>query len=259
MHGPDQVDPPLLVEDRGVHRRLVINRPRKANALNETMLAALELAVDAAAKDENIRLLEITGAGERVFSAGADLTETREQTANAQLAQAFDARWDRVTAAIEVLPCVTVACINGACIGGGLSIALACDFRIASENASFSYPAARHGFMPSPDDIGRLAALVGPAQAKSILLLGQRKSATEAMRIGLVEVVTHEVSMTIALSEMIESIELGKPNAQLAIKRLIGSAIPASSAAQDCYLAVYDFNIQAAERLRRAGKRPRFT
>lgn len=256
MQAPDQVDPPLLVEDRGIHTRLVINRPRKANALNEATLAALELAIDAAAKDESIRLLEITGAGERVFCAGADLTETGGQTANAQFAQAFDARWDRVTAAIEVLPCVTVASINGACIGGGLSIALACDLRIASANASFSYPAARHGFMPSPADIGRLATLVGPAQAKSILLLGQRKSATEAMRIGLVEVVTQELSMTSALSAIVEAIELGKPDAQLAIKRLMGSAPLASSTVQDCYHAVYGHDILAAERLRRARPYP---
>lgn len=256
MHVPDHVDPPLLVEDRGIHRRLVINRSRKANALNEATLAALELAVIAASKDENIRLLEITGAGERVFCAGADLTEAGGQTTNAQLAQAFDARWDRVTTAIEDLSCVTVACINGACIGGGLSIALACDFRVASENASFSYPAATHGFMPSPADVERLMRLVGMAQTKSILLLGQRKSAAEAMRIGLVEVLTQHASMTVVVSEVKQAIELGNPIAQLAIKRLIGSAPLTSSTVQDCYRAVYDTDMLAAGRLRRAGLHP---
>lgn len=251
MDATDQIDPPLLVEDRGIYRKLIINRPRKANALNELTLAALEEAVHSTAKNEQIRLFEITGAGARVFCAGADLTEAGEQTEDSQRAQAFDARWDRVTAAIEKLPCITVAGVNGACVGGGLSIAIACDFRISSENAFFEYPAARHGFMPSPLDVQRLLALVGPAQARSILLLGRRKSAAEALQIGLSDILTPSISIVTTLTEMIQAVESGKPQAQLAIKRLLDSAPLSSSAVRDAYCAVYDSDTRAVERLRR--------
>lgn len=250
MRAIDKTDTCVVVEDRGIHRRLLINRPQKANALDREALRAIERAVDSTARDESIRLLEITGAGERAFCAGADLTETGGETGDAKLAQAFDAVWDGVTSAIENLPCITVANINGACIGGGLSVALACDFRISSETAFFAYPAVSHGFMPSPADVHRLVALVGPAQAKSILLLGQRKPAAEASRIGLTNLLAQELSVTDALAEMIKSIEAGEVNAQLAIKRLIDFRPPIASMVQDCYRAVYESDREAIDRVR---------
>lgn len=245
-----KADARLLIEDRGIHRRLVINRPQKANALDREALEAFGRALENTVRHEDIRLLEITGAGERAFCAGADLAETSGETGDAKLAQAFDARWDEVTSAIADLPCITVANVNGACIGGGLSIALACDFRIGSESAFFAYPAARHGFMPSPADVHRLVTLIGPTQAKSILLLGRRKSAAEAAHIGLADLLPRGMPVEQALAEMIKSIESGQVNSLLAMKRLADMNPPVVSMVQDCYRSVYEADRQAIGRLR---------
>jgi enoyl-CoA hydratase/carnithine racemase len=121
----------------------------------------------------------LTGAG-RVFSAGADLEEARAGLAVSPL-------WERVSGAIARLPCLTVAALNGTLAGGAFGMALACDLRIAVPEATFFYPVMRLGFLPQPSDPARLAALVGPARAKLILMAGHRATAAEALDWGLVD------------------------------------------------------------------------
>jgi len=154
-----------------------INRPDKANSLTRAMLAELADIAEAAAGDA--RVLVLTGTG-RVFSAGADLDEARAGLAT-------DPVWERLSGALAAAPCLTIAALNGTLAGGAFGMALACDLRIAVPGAKFFYPVMKLGFLPQPSDPARLAALVGPARAKMILMAGQKIEAPEALSWGLVD------------------------------------------------------------------------
>ncbi|MCM2561766.1 enoyl-CoA hydratase/isomerase family protein [Lutimaribacter sp. EGI FJ00015] len=155
---------------------VTLNRPDKANSLTPEMLARLcEIAEGA----QQARALILTGTG-KVFSAGADLDAAR-----AGMATSPD--WERLSAAIAALPGLTIAALNGTLAGGSNGMALACDLRIAVPGAKFFYPVMKLGYLPQPSDPGRLAALVGPARAKLILMAGQKITADEALAFGLVD------------------------------------------------------------------------
>lgn len=156
---------------------ITINRPEKANSLTREMLEALGDAVLAASEDADVHGLVLTGAG-KVFSAGADL-----EAAKAGLAT--DPAWERLSGAIDDAPILTIAALNGTAAGGALGMVLACDLRIAVPGAKVFYPVMKLGFLPQPSDPGRLAALVGPARAKMILMAGQKVGAEEALAMGL--------------------------------------------------------------------------
>lgn len=153
-----------------------INRPDKANSLTEAMLSDLADIAEAA---QAARVLILTGAG-GVFSAGADLDEARAGLATSPV-------WERLSGAIAALPGLSIAALNGTLAGGAMGMALACDLRIAVPTAKFFYPVMKLGFLPQPSDPGRMAALVGPARAKLILMGGQKILADEALAIGLVD------------------------------------------------------------------------
>lgn len=157
---------------------VTLDRADKANALTAAMLGDLERILGEAGQAA-ARAVVLTGAG-RVFSAGADLEEARAGLARSPA-------WERVSGAIARLPCLTVAALNGTLAGGAFGMALACDMRIAVPEATFFYPVMRLGFLPQPSDPARLAALVGPARAKLILMAGHRATAAEALDWGLVD------------------------------------------------------------------------
>lgn len=157
---------------------LTIDRPDKANALTEAMLALLTLALQQAARD-GARAVILTGTG-RVFSAGADMEQARTGLATS-------AEWERLSGQVAAMPCLTIAALNGTLAGGAFGMALACDIRLAVPHAAFFYPVMRLGFLPQPSDPGRLTALVGPARARMILMAGARIAAPEALAWGLVD------------------------------------------------------------------------
>lgn len=169
----------MITAERDGHLlTLTLNRPDKANALTRQMLEDLDAAV-AQAGTTDVRALVITGAG-AVFSAGADLEEARAGLA-------VDPVWERLSARIAVLPCLTIAALNGTLAGGAMGMALACDLRLAVSGARFFYPVMKLGFLPQPSDPGRLSALVGPARAKMLLMGGVRIDAAEACAWGLID------------------------------------------------------------------------
>ncbi|WP_371055189.1 enoyl-CoA hydratase/isomerase family protein [Rhodosalinus sp. K401] len=156
----------------------VIDRPEKANSLTLEMLQDLaEFAESASA--EGARALVLTGAG-GVFSAGADLEEARAGLATSPV-------WERLSAAVAGFPGLSIAALNGTLAGGAFGMALACDLRLAAPEAKFFYPVMKLGFLPQPSDPGRLAALVGPARAKLLLMGGAKIGADEALAFGLVD------------------------------------------------------------------------
>ena len=155
---------------------VTIDRPDKANSLTGAMLEDL---VRIAGQAQEARALILTGTG-RVFSAGADLEEARAGLATSPL-------WERLSGAVAALPCLTVAALNGTLAGGANGMALACDLRIAVPSAKFFYPVMKLGFLPQPSDPARMAALIGPARTKMILMAGQKIGAEEAYGFGLVD------------------------------------------------------------------------
>lgn len=158
-------------------RIVTLNRPDKANSLTAAMLTELAAIFE---ETDIPRALILTGAGGKVFSAGADLDEAHAGLATSPL-------WERCSAALAALPCLTVAALNGTLAGGAFGMALACDLRIAVQGARFFYPVAKLGFLPQPSDPGRLAALIGPARTKLLLLAGEKLSTDEALSIGLID------------------------------------------------------------------------
>lgn len=155
---------------------VTLNRPDKANALTEEMLTAL---VETAQDATEARGLILTGAGS-VFSAGADLEAARAGLATSGL-------WEALSGAIARLPGLTIAALNGTLAGGAMGMALACDIRLSVPRARFFYPVMKLGFLPQPSDPGRMAALIGPARTKLLLMGGQKIGAEEALAFGLVE------------------------------------------------------------------------
>lgn len=155
---------------------VTLNRPDKANSLTPEMLEDL---VRIAGEARDARVLVLTGAG-KVFSAGADLDAAKAGLATSDV-------WERLSGAIAALPGLTIAALNGTLAGGAFGMALACDLRLAVAEARFFYPVMKLGYLPQPSDPGRLAALVGPARAKLILMGGAKLDAKEALRIGLVD------------------------------------------------------------------------
>jgi enoyl-CoA hydratase/carnithine racemase len=161
---------------------LRLNRPNKANALSVEMLETLKTRLVEAAEDSALRTLIITGTGERVFCAGADLSELKREPDNTQ-----DSLWKDVSGALNSLPLFTIAMINGHCIGGAMTLALGCDIRVSVPQASFSYPVLQNGILPGVEDVSRMRALIGPGRTSAILLAGQKINAEQALMWGLVD------------------------------------------------------------------------
>ena len=163
---------------------LTISRPEVLNALNRSMLEELDSFLVAVVPREGIRALVVTGAGEKAFVAGADIKEMRMFDLPGILA--FCELGQRVALRLETMDAVTIAAVNGYAFGGGLEIALACDFIYASRTAKLGLPEVTLGLIPGFGGTQRLARAVGTRRAKEIILSGQPITADEAHAIGLV-------------------------------------------------------------------------
>ncbi|MDF2635139.1 MAG: 3-hydroxybutyryl-CoA dehydratase [Pelosinus sp.] len=183
----------LEVDSDGIGT-VVINRPKALNALNAATVYELDKLFDELATNSDVKVVIITGSGEKSFVAGADIVEMKDMTAIegrqwGQLAQ-------RVFSKIEDLPKPVIAAVNGYALGGGCELAMACDIRIASEKAKFGQPEVSLGIPPGFGGTQRLARLVGKGRAKELLFTGDMIDAAEAYRIGLAnQVVTPEELM----------------------------------------------------------------
>ncbi|MEQ8367158.1 MAG: enoyl-CoA hydratase/isomerase family protein [Roseicyclus sp.] len=192
---------------------VTLNRPEKANSLTADMLSRLVDIMAEASAAPDLRALILTGAGDKVFSAGADLDEARAGLATSPL-------WEQVSGGLAGLPCLTIAALNGTLAGGAFGMALACDLRIAVPTARFFYPVAKLGFLPQPSDPGRLVALMGPARAKLILLAGQKLTADEALSFGLIERIAAPRDLLDHARDLATDALAGKPEVLTRIKAM---------------------------------------
>jgi enoyl-CoA hydratase len=184
MSEPLSVEPSVLVARDGAIATLTVNRPAVRNALNAVTLAAIDEAVAALDADPDVRVILITGAGDRAFIAGADINELSRATAitGRTLAQTGQAVFDRIANAATPI----VAVINGFCLGGGCELALACTFRFAADTAEIGQPEINLGIIPGYGGSQRLPRLIGRDQALDLILTGRRITAAEALALGLV-------------------------------------------------------------------------
>lgn len=176
----------LLYEVRDGIGYITFNRPQARNALTFAMYDRLAEICNQANEDRSIKALLLTGAGEKAFAAGTDISQFRAFDKE-QDALDYEARIDRVMGTLERCRVPTVAAIQGACTGGGAGIASACDLRIATRSLRFGFPVARTlGNCLSMTNYARLAALLGPAKVKDIIFQARFIEADEALAIGLV-------------------------------------------------------------------------
>jgi enoyl-CoA hydratase len=173
----------LLLERRGRVAIITINRPEKRNALNIKTREEGAALIEELRADDSVGVVVITGAGDKAFIAGADIAEFAGRTAMMQR----DVMTNRsLFNAIDSFPKPVIAMINGYCLGGGCELALACDIRIASENASFGQPEINLGIIPGGGGTQRLTRLVGEGKAMEMILSGEIIDAKTALTIGLV-------------------------------------------------------------------------
>jgi enoyl-CoA hydratase len=192
----------LLYEVRDGIGRVTFNRPQARNALTFAMYDRLAEICQAVDQDPSIKALLLTGAGEKAFAAGTDISQFRAFD-KPQDALDYEARIDRVLGALERCRVPTVAAIRGACTGGGAGIAVCCDLRIAATSLKMGFPVARTlGNCLSSGNYARLAALVGPARVKDMIFRARLIGAPEALAIGLVTEVLEDAAVMARAEEV---------------------------------------------------------
>ncbi|MGH3320085.1 MAG: enoyl-CoA hydratase/isomerase family protein [Streptosporangiaceae bacterium] len=177
---------PLATDRDGSLLRVVLDRPAVHNALSGELLGALGATLRAAAGDTSVRVVVLSGAGDRAFSAGADLDELAGLSAGAArtvLRRGQDVLWQ-----LEHMPVPVIAAVDGLALGGGFELALACSFVVASTSARFGFPETGLGLMPGYGGTQRLPRLVGRGPALHLMLTGARMGAERAHQLGLVAV-----------------------------------------------------------------------
>ena len=174
----------IILEKDGHLAIVTINRPKALNALNSKTLKDLDLVLDDLEKDNDIYAVILTGAGEKAFVAGADISEMKDLSE--EEGRNFGILGNRVFRRLEKLDKPVIAAISGFALGGGCELAMACDIRIASEKAKFAQPEAGLGITPGFGGTQRLPRLVGEGKAKELIYTCAMIKADEALRIGLV-------------------------------------------------------------------------
>ena len=211
----------LCVVDDGIGR-ITFNNPEKHNALSLGMQQALVPALAALAADADVRVVVLTGAGNKAFVSGADISEFGEQRTAPEARAAYDSVASDAAAAWRAMSKPIIAMIRGYCIGGGLITAMQADIRIASTDAQFAIPAARLGLGYGYGGVEALFGLVGPAFAAEILFSARRMPAAEALQIGLINRVVAADDLETTVEGLARAIAANAPMTIAACKAAIG-------------------------------------
>ena len=213
----------ILLEKKGNVAIATINRPKALNALNSEVLNDLNTLIDEVNADPEIRVLVLTGSGEKAFVAGADIGEM--STLSKTEGEAFGKKGNDVFRKLETLPIPVIAAVNGYALGGGCELSMACDIRISSDTAVFGQPETGLGITPGFGGTQRLARLVGAGMAKQLIYSARNIKADEALRIGLVNAVYPAEELIPAAEKLAETIAKNAPIAVRACKQAINEGL----------------------------------
>ena len=219
----------VLSEDHGPVRHVVLNRPEKRNAFHGELVLATGAALRAAADDPAVRCVVLRGAGP-MFSSGMDLAALSELAAAPENLRAFRRRCLEAWNLAEEMPKPVICAIQGACIGGALELALACDLRVLAADAIIGMPETRIGLIPDVGGSSRLPQIVGLGRAKELVMTGKLIGAEEAERIGLANRVAPLEGLDAAVAQLADELLACAPLAVALAKRVLAaSARPALS------------------------------
>ena len=213
---------------------ITINRPDKLNALNNNVFTELDNAIDEIEKNHEIKSVIITGAGQKAFVAGADISEFSELSKDDALAMAK--RGQDIFFKIENCKKPVIAAVNGFALGGGCELSMACHFRIASENAKFGQPEVNLGLIPGYGGTQRLVQLIGKGRAIELLISANMIDANTALQYGLVNYVVKQEELLSKARSILETINSKAPLA-------IASCIKAANAVYDETINGYDLEV----------------
>jgi enoyl-CoA hydratase len=199
----------LIYEKKDNIGLLTINRPEKMNAISRELTSELKQLLDEIESDEELKVLVITGAGDKAFVAGADVNEIVDR--EAKMGRRVSKERQEIFSRVENLHVPSIAAVNGYALGGGLELALACSIRICSEKAQFGAPEVKLGIIPGDGGTQRLPRLVGLGRAMEMILTGDFIDAQEAYRIGLVNKIVPSERLMSAAMELAKKIASRPP------------------------------------------------
>lgn len=236
----------VLLTREGPIAWLALSNPERHNALSGQVVADLQEAADQLAVDRSVRVVILHGGEARSFCSGADLKE-RQGMEEAAVVAAVHALREAVNSVAQ-LPAPVIAAIHGMALGGGLELALACDIRLAADDAQLGLTEVGWGIIPGAGGCARLPALVGPARAKELIFTARRLTAAEALEVGLVNRVVSRPDLLAVAREMAERIAGQAPLAVRAAKRAIDAG-PGLAAALAAEWREYRFIVPTQDRL----------
>ena len=219
----------LIIERRGPAAWLTINRPEVRNALGLAITKQIADTLRELSADRQVRVIVLTGAGDRVFVSGADVREFKEHLATPEAALKYDAAAEELQSALRAATQPVIARINGHAVGSGTIVAASCDFRITVGHAKFGIPVAKFGFIAPVPDTLRLVQLIGPANAKFLMMTAQLIDAERARTIGLVDQVVESSNLDTAVDELASMLAMNAPLTLKATKQMIEKLAAPSS------------------------------
>lgn len=224
MNAPMKTDK-LLSRKQGQVGYVTFNNPEKMNAVSLDMWEAAEHYLEEFKRDDNIRVVIVTGAGGKAFVSGADISKFANERASKEASDRYNEAVDRAYAAFYDFPKPTIAMIRGYCIGGGMGLALSCDLRICTEGSKFAVPAAKLSIGYRYAGLKKLVDVVGPSYAKEIFYTARQFTAQEAHGMGLVNRVVPDGELEAYVGNYAETIAGNAPLSVDSVKFIVGEAL----------------------------------
>jgi enoyl-CoA hydratase len=204
---------------------VIFNNPERRNAVSLEMWARTTEILAEFARDDDVRVVVLTGAGDKAFVAGADVSRFESERASQETQKVYNQTVERANASIYEFPKPTIAMIRGYCIGGGLGLAVCCDLRICSDNARFAIPAAKLGLGYGYSGVKRLTDVVGPAFAKEIFFTARQFDAEEARTMGIVNRVVPDAGLEDYVKSYADTIATNAPLTVKTAKQIVNEAM----------------------------------
>lgn len=212
----------MIAEKRGAVGVMTFNNPQRFNAVSMEMWEGVVEILADFGRDDAIRVVVVTGAGNKAFVSGADISKFEDERASQDAVERYAVAVDAAYNGLHQFPKPTIAKINGYCIGGGVGIAVCCDMRICSDNSRFAIPAAKLGLGYGYDHIRKLSDLVGPSCAKEIFFTARQFNAAEAQGMGLVNRVVSNTMLDAFVENYAETIAGNAPLTVAQVKHTVG-------------------------------------